>query len=328
MQRKEEVSEQAEGLWSGRVGKRERTDRPRVRRIWSGKDEKKTRKILKKQGRLLDQLIFHHGMDTFQQQQQLADHREGRIYEEKSAVFQESAEKEGWGGMLVRVDLVVTYGRHAPVSTLLNIIFPMPEEQTVGFEAELLGQEEITPYLKPVIDRIVQLYFEPEWIAMGIRFNEDAPLALEERMILEKIRRNQLRGIFPREGEVLDLRDNFLWWTVESSRQDKHRLGSFYMNAPRGTSSGSGSDIDNVPPDTAAIKSITIVPTNEDEEYRSNWVLWHSFEDLKKYFRVDKIDQQTVRSDIFRDRPEGLTSDRYITIVADPEETELFLDTL
>ena len=306
----ERISEKAEGIWRGGVRKRAKTPRPRVRRIFSGKEEQK---ILKDSGKTIYDLTFIHGMDSFQQQQQLADHREGH-YEYKSGVFQQSAEEGGWGGMIVRVELAVSVGRNRPRYSLLKIIFPMPEEQTEVFGPEWWGQDR-TPRMKPVVGRIVQRYFGPQWTAMGIRFLEDAPLASEEgKLITDTLENESESSILARERQVLGLRHKLLWWDVEPSRLDKKRLGKNYLldsfnNAPP----------DNLPPDTAAIKDFSIVPANEDEGPRLSWDYWHSFEDMKKRFGVDKIDQQTVKESISGDA---------ITIVADPEETESLLDIL
>lgn len=202
----------------------------------------------------------------------------------------------------------------------------MPEEQTEVFERVWFRQDR-TSRMKPVMDQIVQRYFRPEWRSMGIRFLEDSPLAWEEGERIRYILGHQSVDISVRERRVLDLRNELLWWDVEPSRRDNNRLGGYYMNKLRGSTQPEGLGVENIPPDTAAIKDIRIVPTNDDEPF-GTWVFWHSFEDLKKKHRVDKIDQQTVRINFLRDTETGLTDDALITIVADPEETESFIDIL
>ena len=297
----------------GGVRKRERTPRPRVRRIFSGQKEQD---ILKDHGKTIFDLVYRHGMDPFQQQQQLADHREGH-YAEKSRVFQQSAEEGGWGGMKVRVDLVVTYGRHAPIPIILYVIFPMPKEELELLQPFGPFEKDRTLRMKPVIGRVVQRYFGPEWAAMGITFLEGAPLASEEGdLIRDILDRNA-------EKEVLDLRNELLWWYVEPSRLDKNRLGRYSL---LGESFSTHVIVppENLPPDTAAIKMISMKPSidcaNElGREY------WHSFEDVKKSCRADRIDQETIKRFLSKSDETGLTYEEIITIVAEPEETEQLL---
>lgn len=283
----DEVSTHAEGLWRGGVRKREQTQRPRVRRIFSGHEWRRAHEVLNDHGKTIYDLVYLHGMDPFQQQQQLADHREGH-YEYKSGVFQQSAEEGGWGGMIVQMVLFARAGGSAATRIVFYVVFPMPEER----EITEVSDSDVRRLLKPLMNRIVQRYFGAEWRAMGIRFLKDAPTADDELEIIDDQRKE-------RKGDYLK---DALWWYG-----DRRLLSRAAPKPPE----------DSVPPNTAAINDVELLL-----EYQNKGSLWFSFEEMKKALSVEEINQQRVmdtRGQL------GYLKNRRIVIVAEPEETERLL---